>query len=127
MNTIGIFVVASRRYGDAVAPPHQDIDVQGHKLGSHALEALGDLVGEAMLKLDIASVDVAQICKAFEQRFEIRVFLFRVARMPEIADKRNLAAGLLCPSHARQRNQCAADESEDITPPHVEHGLPPFQ
>lgn len=45
---------------------HQDIDVHGHKLGGHALEALGGLVGEAMLKLDISSVDVAQLCEAFD-------------------------------------------------------------
>src|SRR5262249_9477942 len=87
---------------------------------------LGGLVGEAMPKPDVVSVDVIRLCKAFEQRFEIRVFLFCTARMPQIADVRNLAAGL-CPSDARQRNQGAADERQDIAPSHVGHGLAPLK
>ena len=54
----------------------------------------------------------------------IRVFLFGGARMPEIADAGNLAAGLW-PSDARQRNLGADDESEEITSSQVEHGAPP--
>ena len=75
-----------------------------------------------MLRLDVAAVDVAQLCKAFEQRFEIWVFLFRASCMPEIADVGNLSAGLR-PRDARYLNQGAADDREDITPSNVEHGF----
>src|SRR5262245_20355869 len=59
MNTIGIFVVASRKYGDATAPPHQDIDIQRHKFSGHGLETLRRLIRKAMFELDVVPIDVA--------------------------------------------------------------------
>ena len=86
------------------------------------LKRSGVLVGEAMLKLDVAAVDVAKLREAFEQRFEIWVFLFRVACMPEIADTGNLSARL-GPSDVGQRppHRRAAQERDELAALHIEH------
>src|SRR5262245_4455719 len=69
-----------------------------------------------MLELDVAPIDVAQPCKAFEQRFEGRDRLLWTTRMPEITNCGNFSA-LLC---ARCERPCrrAAEQRDEFAPLH---------
>src|SRR5262249_39738494 len=99
------------------SPAHQDIDIQRHKFSGHALEALWCLIRKPMLELDVAPIDVAQPCKAFEQRFEVWNLLLWTTRMPEITNCGNFSA-LLRARRERPRRR-AAEQRDELAPLHL--------
>ena len=101
---------------------HENIDVQRHELGGHALEPLGHLVGEAMFELEVSPLDIAEPGEALADRFEIRGLLVRAAGMPEITDRGNFPA-LLRASREWPRGRCAANECNEIAASYHAHSV----
>src|SRR5262249_47685645 len=61
-----------------------------------------------MLELDVAPIDVAQSCKAFEQSFEVWDLLLWTTRVPEITNCGNFSALL----RARRERPCGSRAAE---------------
>jgi hypothetical protein len=80
------FGQAGRIRRRVVSNYHQDIDSQRYEFGSHVLKPIRDFIGEAMLKLDVYSIDVAEVLEALQQRTEIRCFLLGATRVPKHSD-----------------------------------------
>src|SRR6516165_4831160 len=70
-----------------------------------------------MLELDVAPIDVAQPCKAFEQRFEVWDLLLWTTRVPEITNCGNFSALLRARRHRPRRN-CAAEQRYELASLH---------
>src|SRR5262249_46624703 len=66
-----------------------------------------------MLELDVAPIDVAQPCKAFEQRFEVWDLLLWTTRVPEITNCGNFSA-LLRPRRERPHGRRAAEQGDEF-------------
>lgn len=108
MNTIGIRVVASLKYGAAAAPPIKTSTFNA--TSGHALEACRSLVGEAMLELEVSPFDVAELGETVDHRFKVGMLLFGAGGMPEIAHDRNLAGGLGVSDAANCNRRAAGEE-----------------
>jgi hypothetical protein len=69
----------------------QDIDLKRDQLGHHASESLRKLVGKAMLEVNVAPFDIADVAKTLAKSGEVRPFLFSAPRVPQGADPRSPA------------------------------------
>src|SRR5262249_8354444 len=67
------------------ADADQEIDVRCDKLGCHALESVGQIVGISMLELDVAPFHIAELAEPLDQGRKDRTFLLGIGSSPEHA------------------------------------------
>jgi len=82
-----------------------------------ASESFRKLVGKAMLEVNVAPFDIAEVAKTLTKFGEGRPFFFSAPRVPQDADPRSPAC--LRVREKWQRSQRTAEQWKEITPIHL--------
>jgi hypothetical protein len=109
---------------DSGSARDNDIDLHPDKLGCQLGKAFAASLGPAIFNRDGAAFDPAELAQPLHKSGDPIAPSRKRTRAQE-PDGRELG-GLLRVRRERPRGCCAAEQRDEVAPPHVGHGLPPF-